>query len=104
MSVKRRFVIFFVTCFVIGSAFFWYLQKESYSAEKVAFSVMDRYEVNSVQAGEQGVVGDTSFVIWIDVFDENDIPKIETYLQRKLSKEDRALYDIQVFSNNGITY
>ena len=104
MSLKRRSVIFFLTCFVIGSALFWYLQKESYSAEKVAFSVMDRYEVNSVQAGEQGVVGDTSFVIWIDVFDKSEIPKVEKYLQRKLSKEDLALYDIQVFANEGITY
>lgn len=104
MSLKRKSVIFILTCFVIASSLFWYSQKKAYSAEKVVESVWDKYEVQSTQVGEEGEVGKTKFVIWIDVYDKNDIPKVETYLQRKLSKEDLAQYDIQVFSNKGITY
>ncbi|MET3655904.1 hypothetical protein [Sporosarcina psychrophila] len=107
MSLKRKSVIFFLTCFVIGSALFWYSQKESYSAEKIVVSAMDRYEVQSIQVGEEGVIDEvdkTRFVIRINVYDKNDIPKVESYLQKKLSKVDLAQYDIQVFFNKGITY
>lgn len=104
MRLKRNSVIIILTCFVIVSALFWYSQKEAYSAENVVESVRDKFEVQSTQVGEEGEVGKTKFVIWIDVYDKKDIPKVETYLQRKLSKKDLAQYDIQVFSNNGITY
>jgi len=87
MSVKSKFGILTLLCVVAVSILFWYIQKEPYSAEGVVESVWDKYEVQSTQFGEVGDLGEEESVIWIDVYDKNDIPKVEEYLEDKTRYE-----------------
>ena len=59
-------------------------------------SVWDKYEVQSTQ------IGNTDPIIWIDVYDKNEIPEVEEYVQDNLSKLKH--YEVNVFSNKGKTY
>lgn len=102
MGVKSKLGILILVCVV--SALFWFTQKEPYSAERVVESVWDKYEVQSFQVGEEGEIGKTNFVIRIDLYDKNDIPKVGKYLEDNLSKDDLTRYEIDVFSNKGIAY
>jgi hypothetical protein len=104
MSVKGKIGLIALMCVFAISVLYWYTQNEPYSAERVVDSVLDKFEVQSMQFGEQGDIGEESFVIWIDVYDKNDIPKVEKYLEDNLSKEDLTKYEIDVFSNKGIHY
>ena len=54
--------------------------------------MFDNYEVQSTQ------IGITDLVIWIDVYDKNDIPVVEKYLKAKLSKDDLKQYEIEIIS------
>ena len=54
-------------------------------------NLFDNYEVQSTQ------IGITDSVIWIDVYDKNDIPLVEKCLKVKLSKDDLKQYEIDVF-------
>ncbi len=85
-------------CVILGSALFWYTQKEPYSTEVVVNSVWDKFEVQSTQ------IGDKDPVIWIDVFNKNDIAEVEKYVTENLSKDDLEHYEVDVFSNKGIKY
>ncbi|MBS4192286.1 hypothetical protein KHA94_19165 [Bacillus sp. FJAT-49705] len=98
MSVKSKFGILILACVVVVSALFWYSPKEPYSTEVVVNSVLDKYEVQSTQ------IGVTDPVIWIDVYDKNDIPNVEKYIKDNLSKNDLEHYKVKVFSNKGRTY
>lgn len=102
MGVKGKVGILIAVC--IASAFFWFSNKEPYSVERVVESVWDQYEVQSTEVGEAGEIGHTSYVLRIDVYNKDDIPKVEKYLEDKLSKDDLTKYEIEVFSNKGITY
>lgn len=92
MGVKRKFGALILTSVIVMSVVFWYTQQKPYSTELVMNSLWDKYEVQSTQ------IGDTDPVIWIDVYDKNDIPEVEKYLKAKLSKDDLEHYEIEVFS------
>jgi len=92
MGVKRKFGALILTSVIVMSVVFWYTQQKPYSTEQVMNSLWDKYEVQSTQ------IGDTDPVIWIDVYDKNDIPEVEKYLKAKLSKDDLEHYEIEVFS------
>ena len=49
-------------------------------------------------------IGGTDPVIWIDVYNKNDIVEVEKYVKENLSKDDLEHYEVIVFSNKGITY
>ncbi|WP_404468665.1 hypothetical protein [Sutcliffiella horikoshii] len=85
-------------CVILGSALFWYTKKEPYSTEVVVNSVWDKFEVQSTQ------IGDKDPVIWIDVYNKNDIAEVEKYVTENLSKDDLEHYEVDVFSNKGIKY
>ena len=92
MGVKRKFGALILTSVIVMSGVFWYTQQKPYSTELVINSLWDKYEVQSTQ------IGDTDPVIWIDVYDKNDIHEVEKYLKAKLSKDDLEHYEIEVFS------
>lgn len=92
MGVKRKLGALILTSVIVMSMVFWYTQQKPYSTELVMNSLWDKYEVQSTQ------IGDTDPVIWIDVYDKNDIPEVEKYLKAKLSKDDLEHYEIEVFS------
>ena len=92
MGVKRKLGALILTSVIVMSVVFWYTQQKSYSTEQVMNSLWDKYEVQSTQ------IGDTDPVIWIDVYEKNDIPEVEKYLKAKLSKDDLEHYEIEVFS------
>ena len=92
MVVNRKFGAIFLTSVIVMSVLFWYTQQKPYSTEQVMNSLWDKYEVQSTQ------IGDTDPVIWIDVYDKNDVPEVEKYLKAKLSRDDLEYYEIEVFS------
>lgn len=98
MNMKNKFRLLILGCVLVGSAIFWYTQKEPYSTEVVVNSVWDKFEVQSTQ------IGVTDPVIWIDVYNKNDIAEVEKYVTENLSKDDLEHYEVNVFSNNGIIY
>ena len=49
-------------------------------------------------------IGDKDPVIWIDVYNKNDIAEVEKYVTENLSKDDLEHYEVDVFSNKGIKY
>ena len=92
MVVNRKFGAIFLTSVIVMSVLFWYTQQKPYSTKQVMNSLWDKYEVQSTQ------IGDTDPVIWIDVYDKNDVPEVEKYLKAKLSRDDLEYYEIEVFS------
>lgn len=98
MGMKNKFGLLILGCVIAGSSLFWYTHKEPYSTEVVVNSVWDKFEVQSTQ------IGGTDPVIWIDVYNKNDIVKVEKYVKENLSKDDLEQYEVNVFSNKGITY
>ncbi|MFD1927670.1 hypothetical protein ACFSFY_06270 [Sporosarcina siberiensis] len=76
--------------------------KDPYSTQAVVDSVLDEYGVQSTlisRAGGAGGTDESGYSILIDVYDENDIPKVEKYLENNLSKDDLTEYKIDIFSN-----
>lgn len=104
MRKKHKVGIFILVIVAIISALFWNGQSEPYSTEAVVDSVWEKYEVQSFEIGEYQDPSDGDPVISIDVYDKNDIANVEKYLQDKLSKDDLAKYELNVFSNQGIIY
>ncbi|WP_156855388.1 hypothetical protein [Oceanobacillus sp. AG] len=104
MRKKYKIGIFILVIVVIISALFWNGQSEPYSTKTVVDSVWDKYEVQSSEIGKYQDPSDGAPVIAIDVYDKTDISNVEKYLQDNLSKDDLAKYEIDVFSNKGITY
>lgn len=97
MNFKRKLGILILGCAVIGIALYAFISREPYSTEAVVDSIWDKYEVQSTQTGEFGDPADGEPGIFIDVYNEEDIPKVEKYLEKNLSKEDLAKYEIDVF-------
>lgn len=99
MSVKGKLGTLISACVVVVAALFLYIQKEQYSTETVMESLWEEYGVQSMQYGEEGETDKLEYIIRIDVYDENDIPKVEQYLEKRLSKEDLTKFEIDIFSN-----
>lgn len=91
MDVKSRLGALIFASIIVMSVVFWYAQ-EPYSTEHIVSSLFDKFDVQSTQ------IGATDPVISIDVYDKNDIPKVEKYLKANLSKDDLEHYEIEVFS------
>lgn len=89
--MKSKFGVLILSCVIVVSALFWYSQKEPYSTEVVVNSVWDKYEVQSTN------IGDTDPVIWIDVYNKNDIELVNDYVKENLSKKDLEHYEVIVF-------
>lgn len=97
MNFKRKLGLLILVCTVIGVTLYAFIPKEPYSTEAIVHSVWDKFEVQSTQTGEPEAPDDGEPGIFIDVYNEEDIPKVEKYLEKKLSKEDLAKYEIDVF-------
>lgn len=104
MRKKYKLGIFFLAGVVIISALLWNGQGEPYSTKTVVDSVWDKFGVQSYEIGEYQDPSEGNPIIAIDVYDKNDIPNVEKYLQDNLSKGDLTKYEIDVFSNKGKTY
>lgn len=89
--MKSKFGLLILACVIVGAALFGYTQKEPYSTEVVVNSVWGKFEVQSTQ------IRDTDPVIWIDVYNKNDIVEVEKYVTENLSKEDLKHYEVNVF-------
>lgn len=92
VGVKRKLGTLILASVIVMSVVFWYSLQGPYSTELVVDTLFDKYEVQSTQ------IGITNPVIWIDVYDKNDIPEVEKYLKAELSKDDFEHYEIEVFS------
>lgn len=92
MILKRKLGVLILTSVMVTTAVFWHTHQKPYSTEQVMNSLGDKYDLQSYQ------IGDTDPVLWIDVYEKNDIPEVEEYLKSKLSKEDMEHYKIEVFS------
>lgn len=92
VGVKRKLGTLILASVIVMSVVFWYSLQWPYSTELVVDTLFDKYEVQSTQ------IGITNPVIWIDVYDKNDIPEVEKYLKAELSKDDFEHYQIEVFS------
>ncbi|MEC5424780.1 hypothetical protein QGM71_14940 [Virgibacillus sp. C22-A2] len=103
MGIKRKLGILVLMC-TAAFTFIGFAQKEPYSLDGVVDSVWGKYKVQSTQVGEFGESSEREPAIFVDVYDKNDIPKVEKYLEDNLSKDDLAKYEINVFSNKGIHY
>ena len=99
MSVKGKLVILISACVVVVAALFLYMQKEPYSTETVMESLWDEYAVQSFMIGGEDSEGKSVPTLWVDVYDKDDIPKVEQYLEKRLSKEDLTKFEIDIFSN-----
>lgn len=97
--MRRKISVLALAGIFTISALVWYTQRVPYSPEAVANSVWEKYGVQSMQVGKEGEADKLESVIRIDVYDENDIPKVEQYLEKKLSKEDLTKFEIDIFSN-----
>jgi len=97
MGVKSKIGIFVLACAVIGIALFAVVQKEPYSTEAVMDSVWNKYNVQSTMIGGESTDGKSDPTLWVDVYDDDDIPKVEKYLEKNLSQEDLEYYEIDVF-------
>ncbi|SHH12256.1 hypothetical protein [Virgibacillus chiguensis] len=62
------------------------------TVDEVLQAVMDKYEVQGY------IVGEEPATIDIDVYSEEEIEKVATYIKSNLSDEDLNHYDIEVFS------
>jgi len=65
--------------------------KESYSTESVVDSLWDKYSVQSTQFDDEHPI------MSITVYDEEDITKVENYLEDNLSEEDLKDYQLNVY-------
>lgn len=84
-------------CVVVVAALFLYMQKEPYSTGTVMESLWDEYAVQSTMVGGEDSEGKSVPTLWVDVYDKDDIPKVEKYLEKNLSKNDLEYYEIDVF-------
>lgn len=91
MSIKNKIGIFVLTCVVIGIALFVYVQKEPYSTEEVMESLWVNHNVQST------MIGDTDPILDVSVYNEEDINKVESYLQNNLSDKDLDYYKLNVY-------
>ncbi|MGJ9458494.1 hypothetical protein [Oceanobacillus sp. CF4.6] len=104
MGIKRKLGILVLMCAVATFTFIGFPQKEPYSVDGVVDSVWNKYKVQSTQVGGYGESSEREPAIFVDVYDKDDIRKVEKYLEDNLSKDDIAKYEINVFSNKGIHY
>jgi len=91
MGVKSRWGIVVLACVIVISALFLYTQKEPYSTEAVTDSLWDKYSVQSTQFDDEHPV------MSVTVYDEEDIPEVENYLESNLSEEDLEHYKLNVY-------
>lgn len=103
--MKRNIGILTLLCVVAVSVLFGNVKnntetvKNPYSTKAVVDSVVEKYGVQSTLISRAGGADELGFSILIDVYDENDIPKVEKYLENNLSKDDLTEYKIDIFSN-----
>lgn len=103
MGVKGKLGILLSVCVVLISALFLYMQKEPYSTAAVMESLLDKYDIQSTMIGGEDPEGKSVPTLWVDVYDKDDIPKVEKYLERKLSSNDLEYYEIDVFLFDDLT-
>lgn len=97
MSVKGKLGILISACVVVVATLFLYIQREPYSTVTVMESLWDQYALQSFMIGGEDTEGKFAPTIWVDVYNQDDISKVEKYLEKNLSKSDLAYYEIDVF-------
>lgn len=96
MGLKGKLGILVLGCAVAVIALLIFTQKEPYSTETVMDSVWDKYDVQSTIIGEESGDGKTISTLWVEVYNEDDIPKVKNYLEKNLSQADLEYYKIDV--------
>lgn len=76
-------------------------QEKSYSTENIIDYVWNNYDVQSTQIGGEDTGKEVDPTIWIDVYNESQIPEIEAYLKSHLSEDDLDYYKIDVSPYGG---
>lgn len=97
MSLRGKLGILISACVIGVSALFWFVQKEPYSTEIVMESLWDEYGVQSTMIGGEDTEGKAIPTLWVDVYDKDDISKVEKHLEKNLSRDDLKYYEIDVF-------
>lgn len=97
MGLKGKLGILVLGCAVAVFVFLAFSQKEPYSTEAVMDSVRDKYNVQSTMIGGESTDGKSIPTLWVDVYDEDDIAKVENYLEKNLSQDDLEYYEIDIF-------
>ncbi|MDY0410143.1 hypothetical protein ACFFIS_09650 [Virgibacillus soli] len=96
MGLKGKLGILVLGCAVAVIALLIFTQKEPYSTETVMDSVWDKYDVQSTMIGEESGDGKSISTLWVEVYNEDDIPKVKNYLEKNLSQDDLEYYKIDV--------
>ncbi|RFA35028.1 hypothetical protein CAI16_09235 [Virgibacillus dokdonensis] len=90
--MKKIGVITLIGTLLILGAFSVITFSKDRTVDEVLQAVMDKYEVQGY------IVGEEPATIDIDVYSEEEIEKVATYMKSNLSEEDLNHYDIEVFS------
>ena len=90
--MKKYGIIALVAAVLTFGAFFSEVISQDKTVEEVMKKVQARYAVQGYLFSENPAIID------VDVYDEEDIEKVEEYIMRSISEEDLSEYDIRVFS------
>ncbi|EZH64834.1 hypothetical protein DH09_20180 [Bacillaceae bacterium JMAK1] len=88
---KSKLAFTSIACVVFIFALVTLIHKEPPSMETVVDSLWEEHHVQSIQ------VGDTDPVIAVSVYDQEEIVKVEKYLEHNLSKASLGQYSLHVF-------
>ncbi|WP_430786958.1 hypothetical protein VBD025_15185 [Virgibacillus flavescens] len=102
MGVKGKLGLLVLTCIVIVSVGFWYMQNEinvdrevsiDTEVKKVVNEVSDEYQVHytTISDGKDSIIS-------INVYDKSNVSEVESYLKNNLSEDDLDHYEVNVFS------
>lgn len=91
VKLRGKLGILILRCAVTVVILLTFLQKEPYSTEEVMESLWVNHNVQST------MIGDTDLILDVSVYNEEDINKVESYLQNNLSDKDLDYYKLNVY-------
>lgn len=105
MRLKRKLSILILTCIVVVSVGFWYMQQEINLGEDVAINpkvknivgeISEKYQVQYTSI----MNGGKDSAIKINIYDKNNVQEVESFLKNNLFEDDLEHYEIDVSYNN----
>lgn len=90
--MKKCGIIALVAAVLAFGAFYSEVMSQDKTVEEVMKKVQAKYAVQGY------IFSENPAIIDVDVYDEEDIEKVEEYIIRNISDEDLSEYDIRVFS------
>lgn len=92
--MKKSAFLILIASLIVLVAFIGNQGHGNKEASDVLEDAWDKYEIQSFEIGKDMDHPN----IWVDVYDESDIPVVEEYLTSNLSNDDLDRYGINVFS------